>query len=532
MTTRTQVAPARRLIAVLCALALALLLVPITAPVAGAAPISKTGTSGSCTWTLDTDGALVIAPTNGTSGTLGEFSYPGESTQAPWLEHRTSIRSVVIKSGVKAGSNVSGMFANCSYISSMDLSGLDTSGVTNMKDMFLGCKDVSSLDVSRFDTSRVTDMSSMFKGCASIASLNVSSFDTTNVTSMNGMFSQCSKLSSLDLSNFKTSKVEDMSYMFSENPVLSSLNISKLDTSRVSAMEGMFWYCSSLSSLDVSNFDTARVGIMNTMFMGCSSLSKLDLSSFDTSNVIVMAGMFSGCRSLSSLDLSSFDTSKVTMMKLGSQSMFANCKDLATVKLGDRFSFKGALAEPLSMLPDGAWKSAALDKTFTAVEIANDRNNIADTYTRDVYDSGSETPHPSEPMGDPIDMYRLYNPNSGEHFYTASAHERDEVAAAGWNYEGVGWTAPSEGQAVYRLYNSIAGDHHYTMSSHERDTLVGLGWTNEGIGWYSGGYTPLMREYNPNQYANNHNYTTSQNEHDTLVGLGWNDEGIAWYGIK
>ena len=36
-------------------------------------------------------------------------------------------------------------------------------------------------------------------------------------------------------------------------------------------------------------------------------------------------------------------------------------------------------------------------------------------------------------------MYRLYNQNSGEHFYTASADEHDAVKAAGWSYEGISW---------------------------------------------------------------------------------------------
>lgn len=35
------------------------------------------------------------------------------------------------------------------------------------------------------------------------------------------------------------------------------------------------------------------------------------------------------------------------------------------------------------------------------------------------------------------DMHRLYNPNSGEHFYTAEEGERDSLVGSGWNYEGV-----------------------------------------------------------------------------------------------
>ena len=73
-------------------------------------------------------------------------------------------------------------------------------------------------------------------------------------------------------------------------------------------------------------------------------------------------------------------------------------------------------------------------------------------------------------------MYRLYNPYSGEHFYTSSAYERNSLAEIGWNYEGVGWVAPTtDGEPVYRLYNANAGDHHYTVSAEERDALVGVG---------------------------------------------------------
>lgn len=134
-------------------------------------------------------------------------------------------------------------------------------------------------------------------------------------------------------------------------------------------------------------------------------------------------------------------------------------------------------------------------------------------------------------LGDPgIAMYRVYNPNSGEHFYTASWNEANHIIQLGWRSEGIGWYAPRGGAEVYRLYNKFGGEHHYTMSAEERDHLVSLGWRYEGVGWYSGGSEPVYREYNPNAYANNHNYTTSQEEHNHLVSLGWRDEGIGWYG--
>ena len=135
-------------------------------------------------------------------------------------------------------------------------------------------------------------------------------------------------------------------------------------------------------------------------------------------------------------------------------------------------------------------------------------------------------------------MYRLYNPNSGEHFYTANAGEKNHLANIGWIYEGIGWIAPKTSDyPVYRLYNGNGGEHHYTMNKAEKDMLVRAGWKYEGVGWYSAdpkdsNSIPLLREYNPNAFANNHNYTTSKPEHNWLISLGWKDEGKAWYALN
>ena len=132
-------------------------------------------------------------------------------------------------------------------------------------------------------------------------------------------------------------------------------------------------------------------------------------------------------------------------------------------------------------------------------------------------------------------MHRVYNPNSGEHFYTASALEKDHLTSVGWRYEGIGWTAPEISDTpVYRLYNPNAGDHHYTTSAVEKNSLIKAGWRDEGIGWYSDDAqtVPLYRQYNPNARAGSHNYTTSKAENDFLVSKGWRPEGIGWYALQ
>ena len=132
-----------------------------------------------------------------------------------------------------------------------------------------------------------------------------------------------------------------------------------------------------------------------------------------------------------------------------------------------------------------------------------------------------------------VTMYRLYNPNSGEHFYTGSAEERDILDAAGWDYEGIAWNAPKTmGNPIYRLYNPNNGDHHYSGSAEERDMLVSVGWQYEGVAWNTlSGIHPQYRMFNPNADCGSHHYTGSADERDFLVSLGWHYEGVGWYGL-
>ena len=215
------------------------------------------------------------------------------------------------------------------------------------------------------------------------------------------------------------------------------------------------------------------------------------------------------------------------------------------LNLADESSFEGKI-------DDGAGSN-----NFSSVDVTIDADSIwtltGDSYVTSISGDGQidyngytlhvgSTAYTSGNIGDITEytgegttvMYRLYNPNSGEHFYTADKAERNELIELGWSNEGKGWTAPeSSSTPVYRLYNANGGEHHYTMNVEERDYLVSVGWSYEKIGWYSDDAqgTPLYRDYNPNAFANNHNYTTSQSEHNDLVSYGWQAEGYAWYGL-
>ena len=224
-----------------------------------------------------------------------------------------------------------GMFSSMSKLTSLDLSNFDTSRVTNMNYMFRSMSNLTSLDLSNFNTSKVTDMTAMFYDMSKLTSLNLSNFDTSNVTDMGSMFSSIRKLTSLNLSNFNTSKVTNMNTMFLGMSNLTSLNLSSFDTSRVTNMNYMFSGMSNLPTLNLSNFDTSQVTSMSYMFSDMSNLTSLNLSNFDTSQVTSMGGMFRNMSNLTSLDLSNFNTSKVTDMSY----MFSNMSNLPTLNLSN-----------------------------------------------------------------------------------------------------------------------------------------------------------------------------------------------------
>ena len=213
--------------------------------------LPRSGTCGTCTWTVDADNNLVVKPTNGDVGELSEWD-----ERAPWAYSGLEIATARFEGTIKAAT-CEGMFDNCEKLESIDFSGLDTSSVTDMSLMFGGCSRLASIDPSHIDTSSVTSMSNMFWGCGEyitggINPLDLFSLDVSHATSMDRMFSDCSQLSNLDMYGWNTSNVTDMADLFKN--------------------------CSSLVSLDLSTWDTSSVTCMSYMFRGCSSLSSLDSS--------------------------------------------------------------------------------------------------------------------------------------------------------------------------------------------------------------------------------------------------------------
>ena len=260
---------------------------------------------------------------------------PDDSCVAYWAQDATDTSKYNVWIYSKIGrfilpENSSYMFYGCNGLTSLDLSPLDTTRVTNMTCMFTGCSGLTSLDLTPLETTNVTNMSGMFSSCSGLTSLDLTPLETTNVTNMSSMFSSCRGLTSLDLTPLDTTRVTNMSYMFSGCSGLTSLDLTPLNTSKVTNMMEMFSNCKSLTTLNLTPLDTTNVESMYQMFYYCESLTSLDLTPLNTSNVTSMRSMFFYCRSLTSLDLSNFNTSKVADMR----EMFGYCFGLTDLNIG------------------------------------------------------------------------------------------------------------------------------------------------------------------------------------------------------
>ena len=106
--------------------------------------------------------------------------------------------------------NMNYMFADNTYLTSLDLSGWDVSKVTSFDRFVEACTNLTTIgDTSSWDTSSVTGQGflGMFSKCSSLLSVDVSGWDVSHVTTFGvywgcGMFQGCSSLTEIAVSSW------------------------------------------------------------------------------------------------------------------------------------------------------------------------------------------------------------------------------------------------------------------------------------------------------------------------------------------
>ena len=171
------------------------------------------------------------------------------------------------------------MFYNCTALKSVDLSALETGAVTTIRGFFSGCTSLNAADFSSFDTSKVTDLSYLFYNCSALKAVDLSAFETGSVTAIRAMFSGCTRLSGLTgYENWDTSSLENMSFAFNQfvqsvsASVRVKIDLSAWDLSHLNNSGWCFQNCRAQQILLPDNLSMMSAGFLNhaTRYEGTS----------------------------------------------------------------------------------------------------------------------------------------------------------------------------------------------------------------------------------------------------------------------
>ncbi|MBQ5951922.1 MAG: BspA family leucine-rich repeat surface protein [Lachnospiraceae bacterium] len=343
------------------------------------------GSGGTVSWEITDAGVLRIYPKNGTSGRI-QNSYaqkatgPG-STTWPWKAYASQIREVVIEGevGTFPNTDLNYMFANCTNLEKVDLSGLvqtnpggsaqaDGHTTRDIQGMFLNCESLASLSditgLDKLNSPRLRDISQLFRGCKGLIEVDCATefpIDTSDVTNMSRLFSECISLRSADLSSLTSNgKAENMQNMFNGCTNLRSVVFNGTDFETRGAatntggglaggLAGFFTGCSHLVDVDMSNLmlhlrpnDTSFM----TVFAGKSELETVILDNATIDGVRDLRGAFSNCPALTHVSMQ------------GSTGIFPDAVTMESMFAG---SFTSPKASAKQDMNDGTGAKARLD---------------------------------------------------------------------------------------------------------------------------------------------------------------------------
>lgn len=156
--------------------------------------------------------------------------------------------------------NLRRMFHGCKKLTSVDLSGLNTENVTNMREMFTDCQkldndDFNSLIFKSASGVELKDICDMFHNCTGLTSIDLSGLNTKGVVntvytenyndytpSFNNLFSGCTNLLEVDMKNAVISSEATLTDMFKGCNMLRFVDLSgaSVESAKLSSALGTY----------------------------------------------------------------------------------------------------------------------------------------------------------------------------------------------------------------------------------------------------------------------------------------------------
>ena len=151
--------------------------------------------------------------------------------------------------------NIGSMFSGCSQLSSIILgSKFNTSLIKDFSYLFQGDSSLTifTFDKTSFVGTSATNISGMFEECSGLTSIDLSGFNAYNIVSANYTFQNCSNVETIDISGIDTSTIQNFKYIFDGCSSLTTIN-GVLDMKSAVNYKGMFGTCPNLKGLKVKN---------------------------------------------------------------------------------------------------------------------------------------------------------------------------------------------------------------------------------------------------------------------------------------
>ena len=354
------------------------------------------GDGKNLTWTLDSDGVLVIEG----QGEMKNLSGPEFMEDDPhifsnwWHKYFDEIDSVIVKYGVtKIG-------ADAFYHTSLKSIVLPESLVSIGYAAFGNCASLTSIDLPE---SLVSIGNLAFMNCTSLTNIDM----PESLTSIGDYaFGNCINLSSIDLPE---SLLSIGMYAF-ENCI--SLTSIGLPESLTDIEEGAFQACTSLSSIDLPE---SLVSIGSYAFEDCISLSSINMPESLTE---IDDFAFANCTSLNNIDLPK------SLNDIG-YGTFSNCDNLNSIDLPDSVTiiWRYAFAECDSL------RSIHIPLSVVIIEDAA----FSDTQIKDIYYEGTRVQwNAIKGMGD---LNNIGDLNATIHYVDYDYGKLDDfVSRLYWNF--------------------------------------------------------------------------------------------------
>lgn len=214
------------------------------------------GTWGTCPWTIDSDGVLTIG--QGTGADVDKSKYWAD--QGPWVDYRDQIKSIKTDN-IIAPNLCHGLFDRFTNLTSVDLSGMNTSNTSNFGIVFYYDQALTSVDLTHLDLSHATYLHGAFDHCTSLTQVDMAGITLPNAgVNASNLFDGDIRLKQITgIESLNVNGIYNFSRMFNDTESLTSINISSWNMSSATSVATMFGSTSSLSSITLGPKDVLYI---------------------------------------------------------------------------------------------------------------------------------------------------------------------------------------------------------------------------------------------------------------------------------